>query len=215
MVGLVGRKALDLPGLGIGGISRFPAVGREPTGQIGRTLIMNTNTNLISRKSPLALAKQALEDAQRAIPAYSSKFSRHDYTQHQLHALLALRRALRTDYRGLEALLRDWPELRETLGLERVPDHSTLQRAARRLEAERRKARPKAPRNVAAAPVRAGGDGASLFTWAAEQHEQRAAEAAPAGTIEERAAEPAPHVAAEPAAHELDHDVDAEGRRAG
>lgn len=127
---------------------------------------MNTNTNLGSRKSPLALARQALEEAQKAIPAYSSKFSRHDYTQHQLHAMLTLRRALRTDYRGLEALLRDWPELRETLGLERVPDHSTLQRAARRLEAERRKARARA-RSAAptTAEPKAGGDGESLCSW--------------------------------------------------
>lgn len=132
---------------------------------------MNTHTNFSSRKSPLALARQALEDAQKAIPAYSSKFSRHDYTQHQLHALLALRRALRTDYRGLEALLRDWPELRETLGLERVPDHSTLQRAARRLEAERRKARARARSASASTPAsastepKAGGDGESLCSW--------------------------------------------------
>jgi hypothetical protein len=141
---------------------------------------MNTNSNLVSRKSPLALARQALEDAQRAIPAYSSKFSRHDYTQHQLHALLALRRALRTDYRGLEALLRDWPELRETLGLERVPDHSTLQRAARRLESERRKARARSARNANTAssseqpspapskPEGVGSDGDSLYAWGGE-----------------------------------------------
>ena len=126
---------------------------------------MNTNTRLNSRKSPLALARQALEDAQKAIPAYSSKFSRHDYTQHQLHALLALRRALRTDYRGLEALLRDWPELRETLGLERVPDHSTLQRAARRLEVERRKARARARSSSSPAVAKAGDDGESLCPW--------------------------------------------------
>lgn len=140
---------------------------------------MNTNSHHVSRKSPLALARQALEDAQRAIPAYSSKFSRHDYTQHQLHALLALRRALRTDYRGLEALLRDWPELRETLGLERVPDHSTLQRAARRLEAERRKARSRSPRSASSSSpsastpseaAEAGHDGDSLYPWNGEGH---------------------------------------------
>lgn len=127
---------------------------------------MNTNMNLGNRKSPLALARQALEEAQKAIPAYSSKFSRHDYTQHQLHALLALRRALRTDYRGLEALLRDWPELRETLGLERVPDHSTLQRAARRLEAERRKARARSRSSSSSSVAnKAGDDGESLCPW--------------------------------------------------
>jgi hypothetical protein len=93
-------------------------------------------------KSPLELAKLALESAREAIPQYSSRFSRHDYTQYQLYALVALRRLLRTDYRGLEATLRDWTELREALGLTRVPDHSTIQRAERRLKARpRRRAR--------------------------------------------------------------------------
>jgi hypothetical protein len=85
-------------------------------------------------KSPLELAKTALAQAREAIPQYSSRFSRHDYTQHQLYALVALRRLLKTDYRGLEATLRDWTELRDALGLSRVPDHSTIQRAARRLK---------------------------------------------------------------------------------
>jgi hypothetical protein len=84
-------------------------------------------------KSPLELARTAMAIAREAIPPYSSKFSRHDFTQHQLYALLALRRHFHTDYRGLEAILRDWSELRTALGLNRVPDHTTLQRAARRL----------------------------------------------------------------------------------
>jgi hypothetical protein len=95
-------------------------------------------------KSPLALARTALEAAREAIPQYSSRFSRHDYTQHQLYALVALRRLLKTDYRGLEATLRDWAELRDALGLSRVPDHSTIQRAERRLNANAKsKSRPK------------------------------------------------------------------------
>jgi hypothetical protein len=84
-------------------------------------------------KSPLALARTALATAKIALLPYSSKYSRHDYTQHQLFALLTLREFLKTDYRGLEAILRDWAELRDTLGLTKVPDHSTLQKAARRL----------------------------------------------------------------------------------
>jgi hypothetical protein len=84
-------------------------------------------------KSPLDLARAALAVAADALPAYSSKYSRRDYTQHQLFALLALRAFLRTDYRGLEGLLRDWSDLRQALGLAKVPDHSTLQKAAQRL----------------------------------------------------------------------------------
>ena len=84
-------------------------------------------------KSALDLARMALSVARESIPAYSSKFSRKDFTQHQHFALMALREFLKTDYRGLEQILRDWAELRDTLGLEKVPDHSTLQKAAVRL----------------------------------------------------------------------------------
>jgi hypothetical protein len=84
-------------------------------------------------KSPLDLARSALATARAALPAYSSKFSRHDYTLHQLFALLTLREFLKPDYRGLEQILKEWAELRQVLGLDEVPDHSTLQRAARRV----------------------------------------------------------------------------------
>ena len=87
-------------------------------------------------KSPLAVARTALDTARGALPAYSSKYSRHDYTQHQHFALLALREFLRTDYRGLETMLREWAELRAVLGLTKVPDHSTMQKAAERLLAK-------------------------------------------------------------------------------
>ena len=84
-------------------------------------------------KSPLALARTALAAAREALPAYSSKFPRKDFTQHQHFALMALREFLKTDYRGLEQFLKDWAELRAVLGLEKVPDHSTIQKAAERL----------------------------------------------------------------------------------
>jgi hypothetical protein len=75
----------------------------------------------------------ALAVAADALPAYASKYSKHAFTQHQLFALLALREFLKTDYRGLEALLRDWSDLRQALSLAKVPDHSTLHKAAQRL----------------------------------------------------------------------------------
>ncbi len=85
----------------------------------------------------MALARAALDVAGETLPAYSSKFSRKDFTQHQLFAMLAVRKFLKLDYRGLEVLLREWAELREALGLRKVPDHSTIQKAARRLMASR------------------------------------------------------------------------------
>jgi hypothetical protein len=84
-------------------------------------------------KSPLRLAEIALAVARDALPPYSCKYARKVYTQHQLFALLVLREFLKQDYRGLEQLLREWAELRQILGLTKVPDHSTLQKAAQRL----------------------------------------------------------------------------------
>ena len=84
-------------------------------------------------KSPRAVAREARRLAQQALPAYSSKFSRKDFTQHQLFACLALKTFFKTDYRGLVQLLQDFTELREELGLADVPHYSTLCYAAKRL----------------------------------------------------------------------------------
>src|SRR5262249_51209059 len=104
---------------------------RKPFWRSGRSLCMATERPMT--ESPLASARTALAAAREALPAYSSKFSRKDFTQHQHFALLALREFLRTDYRGLEAMLGDWAESRDALGLTKVPDHSTMQKAAERL----------------------------------------------------------------------------------
>jgi hypothetical protein len=84
-------------------------------------------------KSPRALVREALRVAADALPAYSSKFSRRDFTQHQLFALAALKVFLKTDYRGLTQMLMDFGELREDLRLEKVPHYSTLCKAIKRL----------------------------------------------------------------------------------
>lgn len=84
-------------------------------------------------KSPRAVAREALRMAQETLPTYSSKFSRQDYTQHQLFALLALKTFFKTDYRGLIQMLADFAELREDLGLTAPPHYSTLCYAAKRL----------------------------------------------------------------------------------
>jgi hypothetical protein len=84
-------------------------------------------------KSPRQLAREALRVAQEALPAYSSRTSRHDFTQAQLFAILALKTFLKTDYRGVAAFLEDFPELRADLGLTKVPHYSTLCYAEQRL----------------------------------------------------------------------------------
>ncbi len=62
----------------------------------------------------------------RSLPTYANKFSRRDYTLPQLFAILVLRQFLKTDYRGVVALLSEWSDLRRVLKLSKVPDHSTL-----------------------------------------------------------------------------------------
>jgi len=84
-------------------------------------------------KSPRRVAREALRLAQEALPAYSCPTSRHDFTQAQLFACLALKTFLKTDYRGAVAFLEDFPELRGDLGLTKVPHYSTLCYAERRL----------------------------------------------------------------------------------
>src|SRR5712671_5342060 len=83
--------------------------------------------------SPLALARMALHTAREALPPYSSLKSRRDFTQHQLFAILVLRRFLKTKLRGMIAILAEWPDLRRELGLEKVPHYSTLCYAEKRL----------------------------------------------------------------------------------
>jgi hypothetical protein len=84
-------------------------------------------------KSPRAVVQEALRLARDAMPAYSSKFSRKDFTQHQLFALLAVKTFFKTDYRGLIQMLVDFRELRDDVGLEKVPHYSTLCKALQRL----------------------------------------------------------------------------------
>jgi hypothetical protein len=91
------------------------------------------NTTRPMTKSPRAVAREALRLAQKTLPAYASKYSRKDYTQHQLFALLALKTFFKTDYRGVVQMLTDFAELRQDLGLAAPPHYSTLCYAAKRL----------------------------------------------------------------------------------
>ena len=84
-------------------------------------------------KSPVALARAALEVGQRTLPEYSHRFSRRDFTQPQIFAVLALRQFFGTDFRGIIQLLRDFSDLRNVLGLKKIPHYSTLCYAQKRL----------------------------------------------------------------------------------
>src|SRR5262249_55063749 len=92
------------------------------------------NTTRTMTRSPLAFTQEALEIARAALPAYSSKFSKKDFTRHQHFAILALKSFLKTGYRDIVTLLDEWAELRTLLGLKKVPHHTTIQKAAQRLK---------------------------------------------------------------------------------
>ena len=84
-------------------------------------------------KSPLRVARQVLAVAGESLRAYAHKYSPKKFTQPQLFACLVLKTFLKTDYRGVAAVLADFPELRADLGLAKVPHYSTLCYAEQRL----------------------------------------------------------------------------------
>src|SRR5581483_5274528 len=65
--------------------------------------------------SPRAVAREALRLAPEALPACSCKFSRPDFTQNPLFALLARKTFFRTDSRGLLRRGEDFAALRRDL----------------------------------------------------------------------------------------------------
>lgn len=74
----------------------------------------------------LALVEIALVVSRRHFARYSHPKSKHTFTQPQLMACLVLKAHLRQTYRGVVDLLAAAAELREALGLPKVPRHTTL-----------------------------------------------------------------------------------------
>src|SRR6478672_12997909 len=87
----------------------------------------------VTSKSPRKILLTGYLIGKLALPDYSHKCSPKTYTQPQLFACLVLKEFLHRDYRGIEALLKDSPDLAAVAELESIPDHSTLQKAAARL----------------------------------------------------------------------------------
>ena len=92
----------------------------------------------VTSKSPLGVAREALAIGSATLRDYTHPFSPKTYTQPQLFACLVLKTFLKTDYRGICRFLTDWQDLRDALGLTRVPHFTTLQKASRRLLCSRR-----------------------------------------------------------------------------
>jgi hypothetical protein len=83
----------------------------------------------------LAFARAALDVARAVLPPYRTRFSKHQFTQPQLLAILCLMRYEDWTFREAEVRLREHQELRQTLGLKSVPDFTTLYRFLKRLDA--------------------------------------------------------------------------------
>ena len=81
----------------------------------------------------LSFARVALEVARSVLPSYRSRFSKHQFTQPQLLAVLCLMRYEDWTFREAEVRLSEHRELRRVLGLASVPDYTTLYRFLKRL----------------------------------------------------------------------------------
>lgn len=81
-------------------------------------------------------ASLVLELGSSVLPRHRTRFSKHQFTQPQLLAIIALMRFADWTFREAEVRLREHGELRRALHLERVPDHTTLYRFLRRVPEE-------------------------------------------------------------------------------
>ena len=56
------------------------------------------------------------------------------FTQHQLAAIIVLREFFKTDYRGIEQIIKDSVDLQRVLELVEIPHYTTIQKAAHRIK---------------------------------------------------------------------------------
>lgn len=76
----------------------------------------------------LAFARTALAVGRAVVPPYRTRFSKHQFRQPQLLAVLCLMRYEDWTFREAEVRLSEHRELRQTLELSQVPDFTTLYR---------------------------------------------------------------------------------------
>ena len=82
----------------------------------------------------LPFARVALQVATQVLPPYRTRFSKHQFTQPQLLAVLCLMRYEDWTFREAEVRLREHHELRAVGNLQAVPDYTTWYRFLRRRE---------------------------------------------------------------------------------
>ena len=84
-------------------------------------------------KSPRRVLLAAYAVAKDALGDYTHRCSPKKFTQPQLMACLILKEFFKTDYRGIEAILKDSPHLVSAIEMKAVPHFTTLQKTASRL----------------------------------------------------------------------------------
>lgn len=90
------------------------------------------------RNKYLLFSGLCLESSRNArISLYSSRKSKHTYTQHQLIAVYALMRYTKPHYRDIVSLLELMPDVQKILGLSRIPHYTTIQKFIHRFGQER------------------------------------------------------------------------------
>jgi hypothetical protein len=82
----------------------------------------------------LPFTRIALQVSKAVLPRYRSRFSKRQFTQPQLLAILCLMRYEDWTFREAEVRLGEHRELRQALGLASVPDFTTLYRFLKRLD---------------------------------------------------------------------------------
>src|SRR6202047_4553775 len=82
----------------------------------------------------LPFARIALQVSRAVLPRYRSRFSKRQFTQPQLLAMLCLMRYEDWTFREAEVRLGEHRELRQVWGLGSVPDFTTLYRFLQRLD---------------------------------------------------------------------------------
>ncbi len=107
----------------------------------------------------LPFARVALQVATRVLPLYRSRFSKHQFTQPQLSAMLCLMRYEDWTFREAEVRLNEHQELRAVLQLQAVSDYTTLYRFLKRLDDDtiERGLGEKEPTTISNQPAARGG----------------------------------------------------------
>ena len=71
--------------------------------------------------------------SRNSVHTYSNKFSRHDFTQHQLPSLLCLKERMNKHYRDFIEELELMPRVVKILRLKKIPHFTTLQKFFKRI----------------------------------------------------------------------------------